>query len=55
MDTNKHTPHTNETEARRYFPGADVDAAEYNHTDHQEVKEDVKQLNDNPRDNSLDE
>ncbi len=55
MDTKKHTTHLDEAEARRYFPGADVDAAEDNTVDAKEVRQDVKELNDNPRDNSLDE
>ncbi|MBD5213922.1 MAG: hypothetical protein HDS75_03760 [Bacteroidales bacterium] len=51
----KHTTRVDETEARRIYPGADVDASEDNTVDTKEVKEDVKELNNNPRDNSLDE
>ena len=46
MDTKKHTANVDETEARRYFTGADVDAAEYNTVNPQEVKRDVKEIND---------
>lgn len=43
-----------EEKARQDFVGAQIDAADDNYTDAKEVKQDVKELNDNPRDNNLD-
>ncbi|MDE6266584.1 MAG: hypothetical protein K2M07_04445 [Muribaculaceae bacterium] len=43
-----------EEKARQDYAGAQQDAADNNFTDAKEVEQDIKELNDNPRDNNLD-
>ena len=50
----KHNCRCTEKKARQDYAGAQVDAADNNYTDPTEVEQDVKELNDNPRDNNLD-
>ncbi len=54
MDTNKTTTRQEENAADR-FPGAAVDYADSERVDPKMVKRDVKNLNNNPRNNKLDE
>ncbi|MDE6080689.1 MAG: hypothetical protein K2F70_00290 [Muribaculaceae bacterium] len=50
---NKDCKHTEE-KARQDYVGAQQDAADSNRTNSKEVEEDVKELNNNPRNNDLD-
>lgn len=50
---NKDCKHTEE-KARQDYVGAQQDAADSNRTNSNEVEEDVKELNNNPRNNDLD-
>lgn len=43
-----------EEKARKDYAGAQQDAADNNRTDAKEVEQDIRELNDNPRDNNLD-
>lgn len=54
MDTNKTTT-PQEVDPADRFPGAAIDYADSERVDPEMVKRDVKNLNDNPRNNKLDE
>lgn len=43
------------TKTQQMYPGAETDKADFGKVDPKLVKEDIKDLNNNPRDNSLDE